>query len=95
MTRSRPKVSKLSLLRFARFLFWSATAFALIMASLPVSLPGDPSDKALHMGVFAVLALLAAFALSARATGSHLGRSQRFWCIDRDGPDDTRAQSDI
>lgn len=50
--------------RIARPLFWSAAAFALVMASLqqPLALPGNPKDKLQHMIGFAVLALLAAFA---------------------------------
>tara|TARA_R110001592_G_scaffold58295_3_gene176748 strand:- start:66 stop:431 length:366 start_codon:yes stop_codon:yes gene_type:complete len=50
--------------RLARLLFWSATAFALVMACLPQEavLPGNPNDKLLHILAFAVLALLAAFA---------------------------------
>jgi VanZ family protein len=50
--------------RLARLLFWSAAAFALVMACLPqpVALLGDPGDKLLHIIAFAVLALLAAFA---------------------------------
>ena len=50
--------------RLARLLFWSSVAFALVMACLPqpVALPGDPSDKLLHIIAFAVLALLAVFA---------------------------------
>lgn len=50
--------------RLARLLFWSAAAFALAMACLPlaVALPGDPGDKLQHIIAFAVLALLAVFA---------------------------------
>jgi VanZ family protein len=50
--------------RLARLLFWSAAAFALVMACLPqpFALPGDPGDKLLHIIAFAVLALLAVFA---------------------------------
>lgn len=50
--------------RLARLLFWSAAAFALVMACLPqaAALPGNPNDKLLHILAFAVLALLAAFA---------------------------------
>lgn len=50
--------------RLARLLFWSAAAFALVMACLPqpVALPGDPGDKLLHIIAFAGLALLAALA---------------------------------
>lgn len=50
--------------RLAWLLFWSAAAFALVMAWLqqPVAVPGDPSDKLRHIIAFAVLALLAALA---------------------------------
>ncbi len=47
---------------FARLLLWCAAAFALIMASQPASMLGNPYDKLMHMAAFAVLALLAAFA---------------------------------
>lgn len=38
-------------------LFWSAAAFALVMASLPQppAIPGDPQDKLLHVLAFVVL----------------------------------------
>jgi len=50
--------------RLLRLAFWSAAAFALIMAVLPhpPRVPGDPSDKVQHMAAFAVLAGLAAAA---------------------------------
>ncbi len=50
--------------RLFQLLFWSAIAFAFVMASLPQppALPGDPSDKQLHMLAFLILATLAAFA---------------------------------
>ena len=50
--------------RFLVFLFWSAAAFALIMASVqhPIALPGDPGDKFQHIMAFSVLALLGALA---------------------------------
>lgn len=46
------------------FLFRSVALFALVMAALPqpVAIPGNPSDKLLHIAAFAVLALLAPFA---------------------------------
>ena len=50
--------------RFAVILFWSAAAFALIMAGLPNApeLKVESGDKILHMIAFAVLALLGALA---------------------------------
>ncbi|MCZ8370914.1 MAG: hypothetical protein O9293_13305 [Porphyrobacter sp.] len=50
--------------RLFQLLFWSALVFAFVMASLPQppALPGDPSDKVLHVLAFLVLAGLAAFA---------------------------------
>jgi hypothetical protein len=54
--------------RFKIFLFWSAAAFALVMASLPnpIEIPGEPGDKVQHMIAFAVLALLGAQAYPRR-----------------------------
>ena len=48
----------------ARFLFWAAALFALVMALLPhpPRVPGDPSDKIQHVMAFATLGLLGAFA---------------------------------
>jgi VanZ family protein len=50
--------------RLLRIAFWTAMAFAFVMAVLPQPprLPGDPSDKILHITAFAVLAALAAAA---------------------------------
>lgn len=50
--------------RLFQLLFWSALVFAFVMASLPQpsALPGEPSDKVLHVLAFLVLAGLAAFA---------------------------------
>jgi VanZ family protein len=50
--------------KLLRIAFWAATAFAFVMAVLPQPprLPGDPSDKILHITAFAVLAVLAAAA---------------------------------
>jgi VanZ family protein len=50
--------------RLFQLLFWMAVSFAFVMASLPQppSLPGNPSDKQLHMLAFLVLASLAASA---------------------------------
>lgn len=50
--------------RLFQLLFWSALVFAFVMASLPQPppLPGEPSDKVLHVLAFLVLAGLAAFA---------------------------------
>jgi VanZ family protein len=44
--------------------FWSAAAFALVMASLPrpPEIPGDPGDKVQHIIAFLTLAALAAAA---------------------------------
>lgn len=49
------------MLRLYRVVFWSAAGFALAMALLPFapSVPGEPSDKFLHMVTFATLAVLA------------------------------------
>lgn len=46
--------------RVWRFLFWSATAFAFVMAVLPhpPQVPGSPSDKVQHVLAFTCLALL-------------------------------------
>jgi VanZ family protein len=50
--------------RLFQILFWGALAFAFVMASLPQppAIPGDPSDKVLHVLAFLVLAGLAALA---------------------------------
>ena len=64
--------------RFAVILFWSAAAFALIMASLPHApeLKVESGDKFLHMIAFAVLALLGTIAYPAlRLTVLLLGLS--------------------
>lgn len=49
------------MIRLLRFAFWAAASFAFVMAVLPQppQLPGNPSDKILHILAFAVLALLA------------------------------------
>ena len=48
--------------RWFRYAFWAAAGFAFVMAvwPYPVALPGDPSDKILHVAAFAVLAWLGA-----------------------------------
>ena len=64
--------------RFAVILFWSAAAFALIMAGVPNApeLKVESGDKILHMIAFAVLALLGALAYPAlRLTVLLLGLS--------------------
>lgn len=45
-----------------RLIFWSAAAFALIVASLPqpFGIPGSPGDKLQHITAFVVLSALAA-----------------------------------
>ena len=50
--------------RLTRLVFWAATAFTLVMASLPTPprLPGSPSDKVQHILAFLVLGALAASA---------------------------------
>ncbi len=50
-----------------RALFWAAAAFAFVMAVLPhpPRIPGDPSDKVLHVAAFATLGLVGAFAYPA------------------------------
>lgn len=50
--------------RSARIVFYFATAFAFVMATLPKPpiLPGSPSDKLQHMLAFAVLAVVGAIA---------------------------------
>jgi hypothetical protein len=50
--------------RLFQILFWGALGFAFVMASLPQppAIPGDPSDKVLHVLAFVVLAGLAALA---------------------------------
>ena len=49
---------------YPRLLFWSAAAFALVMAVVPhpPHLPGEPSDKVQHIVAFAILGLLGAWA---------------------------------
>ena len=49
---------------YPRLLFWAATVFAFVMAVMPrpPRVPGDPSDKVLHVIAFATLALLGAWA---------------------------------
>lgn len=48
----------------ARLLFWAALCFAVVMAALPqpLPIPGEPSDKVLHIVAFSVLAALGALA---------------------------------
>lgn len=55
--------------RPARFLFWAAALFALVMALLPhpPDIPAAPSDKVQHIIAFAALALLIAWAYPARS----------------------------
>jgi hypothetical protein len=50
-----------------RLAFWAALLFSFVMAVLPrpPQLPGDPSDKILHVLAFGVLALLAPLAYRA------------------------------
>jgi len=50
--------------RASRGLFWTAAAFALVMAIVPhpPELPGQPNDKVQHIVAFATLALLGSFA---------------------------------
>jgi hypothetical protein len=50
-----------------RLAFWAALLFAFVMAILPhpPSIPGDPSDKILHVTAFSVLALMAPLAYRA------------------------------
>lgn len=50
------------MIRWFRYAFWAAAAFAFVVATLPhpVELPGNPSDKVQHVAAFAVLAWLAA-----------------------------------
>ena len=50
--------------RLLRIPFWFAAAFAFVMAALPQppQIPGEPSDKILHIVAFACLALLGSLA---------------------------------
>lgn len=50
-----------------RLAFWSAFLFSFVMAVLPhpPDIPGDPSDKILHVFAFSVLAALASLAYPA------------------------------
>jgi hypothetical protein len=50
--------------RSARTIFWSAVAFAFVMAVLPQppEVPGEPNDKVQHMVAFATLAATGSFA---------------------------------
>lgn len=52
------------MIRLLRFAFWSALLFAGVMAVLPhpPHIPGEPSDKVLHILAFSTLALLAPLA---------------------------------
>ena len=52
------------MIRFIRFCFWAALAFALVMALLPEPppLPGSFSDKLQHMLAFFTLAVLSSLA---------------------------------
>lgn len=51
-------------IRILRTTFWTAAAFAFVMAVLPhpPQLPGAPSDKVQHIAAFLVLGALASFA---------------------------------
>ena len=53
--------------RLLRLAFWAALLFAFVMAVLPQppQIPGEPSDKLLHVTAFAVLAFLAPLAYRA------------------------------
>jgi VanZ family protein len=55
--------------RIARIAFWFAAVFAFVMAVLPhpPRLPGEPSDKVLHVLAFVTLGILAAFGFRARS----------------------------
>jgi VanZ family protein len=48
----------------ARLLFWTAFAFAFVMAVLPhpPAVPGNPNDKLQHIAAFATLGLIGSFA---------------------------------
>jgi VanZ family protein len=61
----------------ARFLFWVAAAFALLMALLPHPplLPANPSDKLQHAAAFVVLSALAAVGYSGRWAAIAVGLS--------------------
>ena len=50
--------------RAARVIFWTAAAFAFVMAVLPhpPEVPGNPNDKVQHIAAFATLSLLGSFA---------------------------------
>jgi hypothetical protein len=50
--------------RSAKALFWTALAFAFVMAVLPQppEVPGEPNDKVQHIAAFATLPLLSAYA---------------------------------
>ena len=50
--------------RLLRIPFWFAAAFTFVMAALPqpAQIPGEPSDKILHIVAFACLALLGSLA---------------------------------
>ena len=63
------KLSRLRGSRTARVLFWSAAAFAFVMAVLPhpPRIPGNPNDKLQHISAFAALALLGSFAFPGTA----------------------------
>lgn len=55
------------MLVFLRLAFWAALLFSFVMAVLPhpPDIPGDPSDKVLHVLAFSVLAVLAPLAYPA------------------------------
>lgn len=60
--------------RFARPVFYLAAAFAFVMAVLPhpPRLPGEPSDKVLHILAFTALGTLASLAFARRSALSLL-----------------------
>lgn len=57
------------MLKLVRAIFYAAAVFAFVMATLPKppQLPGEPSDKVMHIVAFAVLGGLAAIGFPRQA----------------------------
>lgn len=70
-------------IRLWRWLFWSAAAFAFVMAVIPhpPELPGAPSDKVQHIAAFATLALLGSRAYHSTAQAKILVRLALFGAL--------------
>lgn len=69
LTEQRPPGSHWPTQRVARVAFVVAAIFAFVMAALPYPprIPGEPSDKVLHVLAFATLGSLAAYGFRGRS----------------------------